>query len=149
MNTSTQIHISASIATPSGDVNLRNLEQIRAKDAIEAAPNIKAGNDGGKAVAKKVPAMIMANGFIGALAFALDDNAGLLSVFEAVLKHLQAVNMNFGLPTGDPTRFLDGLCAKDAATLRAVTDEAMAYLSYLRRFAKPGKETKNGSDSAH
>lgn len=123
---------------------MKNLEQLRAKDALVAAGSIGTAKDGGRAVAKKVPAMIVANGFLGALAFAIESESksdGYASVFKVIIHHLKNSGMMFSIDCADDNLngFLDGLCAKDAATLRAVTDESMAYLNYLRRFAKPGK----------
>ncbi len=128
---------------------LRNLEQIRAKNALAASGKIGTGKEGGRAVAKKVPTMIVANGFIGALAFAIEDNGGYLTVFQAVIDHLHKANLNCGIAATDPQMFLDELCGKSADVLRAITDESMAYLNYLRRFAKPDKEdASNDGDSA-
>ena len=127
---------------------LRNLEQIRAKNAYAARDSIGKGKEGGRAVAKKVPAMIVSNGFIGALAFAVEDNGGYLTVFQAVIKHLHDAKLDCGINANEPQAFLDELCGKSADTLRAITDEAMAYLNYLRRFAKPGKEEADDGDRA-
>ncbi len=120
----------------------KNLEQIRAKNAYAARDEIRTGKEGGRAVAKKVPAMIIANGFIGALAFAIEDHGGYLDVFNAIIKHLHdaEARLDCGIAATEPAEFLDELCRRDADTLRAITNEAMAYLNYLRRFAKPGKE---------
>ncbi len=119
---------------------MKNLEQLRAQHALAAAPNIGMGKEGGRAVAKKVPAMIIDNGFIGALAFAIEAKDGKTTVFEAIIAHLQACGMMYGIAKTDPEGFLNELCAKDANVLRAVTAESLAYLNYLRRFAKPGKD---------
>lgn len=127
---------------------VRNLEQVRAKNAYAARDKIGTGKEGGRAVAKKVPALIIANGFIGALAFAIEDNGGYLTVFKAVIDHLHGANLNCGIRATEPKEFLDELCERDADTLRAVTSEAMAYLNYLRRFAKPGKEETRDGDGA-
>ncbi len=119
---------------------MRNLEQIRAQNAFAAKDTIGKGAGGGRAVAKKVPAQIITNGFLGALAFAIEDNGGYLTVFNAIIKHLHDAKLDCGIAATDPSAFLDALSKKDAATLRAITAEAMAYLNYLRRFAKPGKD---------
>ena len=116
-----------------------NLEQTRARNAIKAAgdPNY-IGKEGGRAIVKKVPALIRGNGFLGALAFAIEDGKGHKAVFEAVLRHLKDAECDFGLPCGGGLQaFFDGLAKSDGATLRAVTAESMAFLAYLRRFAKP------------
>jgi CRISPR type III-B/RAMP module-associated protein Cmr5 len=110
---------------------MQNLEQLRAKHALEA--QIGTGEDGGDAVAKKVPAMIRENGFLGAMTFAKEKGKGYVDVFNAIITHLKGISQLHGLPA-DFDGFLRGLCEKDAATLRAVTTEAIAYLNYLRRF---------------
>lgn len=122
---------------------LRNLEQIRAKNALAASGRIV------RTVAKNVPSMVIANGFIGALAFAIEKKEDYLLAFQAVIDHLHKARLNCGIAATDPQAFLDELCGKSADVLRAITDESMAYLNYLRRFAKPDKgETSNGGDSA-
>lgn len=120
---------------------MRNLEQIRAQNALLWADKIGTGKEGGRAVAKKVPAMILSNGFIGALAFAIEDEnkSGYQSVFKAIIDHLQVSSMTYGITATEPKEFLTKLCEKDSDTLRAITAEAMEYLNYLRRFAKPGR----------
>lgn len=115
---------------------MRNLEQLRAIHAYKSRNNIGEGKDGGGSVAKKVPALIISNGFLGALAFAIEDNGGYLTVFKAIIGYLQENKMSYGIAAKEPKAFLEELCNKDAAVLRAITAEAMAYLNYLRRFAK-------------
>ena len=115
----------------------KNYEQIRAKNALAAA-NDKAGFAGvkdGKAVAKKVPAQIIQNGFLGALAFAIETGHGYETVFKAIIAHLQSIGRVNGVRTGDLTQFMEDVCKKDADYLRSITDESLAYLNYLRRFA--------------
>ena len=119
---------------------MTNLEQLRAKDALEAAKTIGQGAEGGDAVEKKVPAQIIANGFIGALAFAIEKDAGYADVFASVIKHLQNVNAMQGITRTDLRGFLEDLCGKSSAQLRAITEESMAYLGYLRRFVKGVKK---------
>ena len=119
---------------------MKNLEQLRAKDAVDAAPTIGSGAEGGDAVEKKVPAQIIANGFIGALAFAIEKGEGYADVFRAVVAHLQNANAMQGINHKDLKGFLDELCGKSSAELRAITEESMAYLGYLRRFVKSAKK---------
>lgn len=80
----------------------QNYEQIRAKHAIEAKDAISVGKEGGRAVAKKFPALILANGFLGALAFAEDSGEGLATVAFSVIDHLERSKMlpvtcNYGM----------------------------------------------------
>lgn len=133
----------------------RNLEQVRARNALAAADSIGKGKEGGRAVAKKVPAQIVQNGFLGALAFAIessengkDEKNGYGNAFKALQKHLKDVGKDLGVCGGDLKSFLDGLCKRSADDLRAVTDEAICYLNYLRRFAKPGKDEQPAESEA-
>ena len=112
---------------------MKNLEQIRAKNALNA--KIGTGKEGGEAIAKKVPAMIIENGFLGAYAFASETGKGYLDVFNAIISHLTEVGL---VPPGKGN--IMHFCELDANALRAVTAEAMAYLNYLRRLAKSSKE---------
>lgn len=119
---------------------MRNLEQIRAQNALKAARDqtFKGANDG--EVVKKIPAMIRESGLLGAMAFA-KENAGKTNhadVFCAIAAHLKTIGKLPGSKT-DLEGFLADLCAADAVALRAVTAEAMAYLNYLRRFADKKK----------
>lgn len=126
---------------------MKNLEQIRAKNALLAAKeSIKGKNDG--EVVKKIPAMIQQNGFIGALAFAIEDggknaDSGYAKTFRAIIKHLADRDIALYTGTDDLNAFATWLCGKQSDTLRAVTAEAMAYLSILRRFAKKGDDDAN------
>lgn len=120
---------------------MENLAQLRARHAVDWAPNVKAGKGDGSpsAVVKKVPAQIIQNGLLGALAFALEDNPGHLSVFRGAIKHLAEIRQkgfDLGIAETDPERFFSALCAASSNVLRAVTAETMAYLEYLRRFVK-------------
>lgn len=118
-----------------------NYEQKRAGNAYAAATDKEhyqfAGVEGGRTVAKKVPAQIVQNGFLGALAFAIETQHGYEAVFRAILDHLKSVQKTYGMSTATLEGFMKELCKKDADVLRAVTEEALAYLNYLRRFAKP------------
>jgi CRISPR/Cas system CMR-associated protein Cmr5 small subunit len=92
--------------------------------------------------------MIRENGLIGALAFACEKkkdntykNGDYHKVFEQILEHLKDSRVDL---VNSPGRRADDLLAHavqiSSAQLRAVTDEAMAYLAFLRRFVS----TENG-----
>ncbi len=112
---------------------MKNLEQIRAKNALAAAPGIGSGREGGE-VAKKVPTMIRDNGILATAAFAKEKREGYETVFHAVIIHLKDI----GMMPQDETRILNWLPEQNSAKLRAVTTESLAYLNYLRRFVKRG-----------
>lgn len=127
-----------------GKTTFRNLAQVRAKNAVKAAENkAYTGNDGGEVV-KKIPAYIIESGLLGALAFALEKGGGHLAVFEAVLVHLKDKEINdpTARDAADPKAWFEELAGADVSQLRAATAETMAYLAFLRRFAK--KEKDNG-----
>ncbi len=134
---------------------IKNLEQIRAKNALDAtAKKIFQGQEGGE-VAEKVPAQIITNGFLGALAFAIDkknrkknekskdappsddEGEGYSMVFKEIMKHLGELKLC--KETENIEVFAREMCNVSSDKLRAVTAEAMAYLSYFRRFAKKAK----------
>lgn len=119
---------------------MKNLDQKRAANAIEWASKIPDGEGGSKAIAKKVTAQIMQNGFLGAMAFALEDGNAYLVVFQGIINHLNDCGLMYGITSTTPKEFFKQLCedkGDDDASLklRAITEEAMAYLAYLRRFA--------------
>lgn len=125
----------------------KNLEQIRAKNALELAKDLKLT----KTESKRAPAMIMENGLLGALAFAQEkggEKGGeMAKVMEACVAHWQSLTSG-ELQTGltdskvDLKEFSKEICECSAAELRRRTEEIMAFLNYLRRYAKEGKETQ-------
>lgn len=126
---------------------IRNLAQLRAQNALEAAKDktFQGLNDGD--VVKKIPAYIIESGLLGTLAFALEKGGGHLAVFEAVLVHLKDKEINdpTARDAADPKAWFEELAGADVSQLRAATAETMAYLAFLRRFAK--KESKQEKDN--
>jgi CRISPR/Cas system CMR-associated protein Cmr5 small subunit len=114
---------------------MKNLEQIRAKNAMNV--EIDRNEKDSKSIAKKVPTMILENGLLAAAAFALESNVkGYRSVFEnGIIPHLGEVDKLPGEHT-DLQGFISDLTVCDSSVLRRITSEIMAYLNYLRRFAK-------------
>ena len=138
------IQVAKVASTPKWDRSKTNLEQYRAQLALSSADDIEKGVGGGQAVAKKVPTMIRENGFLGALAFAVEKKSGNslknpahASVFEAVRKYLVGVGM---VTASDTDGLMKDMSKESADKLRLVTAESIAYLNYLRRFAKPDKD---------
>lgn len=120
----------------------RNLAQIRALNAVEAAKDgVFAGQNDGEVV-KKIPAYIIESGLLGALAFALEKGGGHRAVFQAVLTHLKSVDDPTARNAAGPEAWFEALANAPVSELRAATAETMAYLAFLRRFAK--KEKDNG-----
>ncbi len=117
---------------------MQNLEQIRARNAYEAATgtSYRGANDG--EVVKKLPAYIRTNGILAAAAFASEKKSGYDGAFNAVIKHLYDRKIVMSNSLDEFLRELSSV-STTAEKLRSVTSEAMAYLNYLRRFAKKGK----------
>lgn len=125
---------------------MRNLEQIRAANALKAGEkkdDYRGVKDG--QVVKKVPAMIRENGLLGAIAFATEKNErgiikneGHYNIWRAIIDHLAKDGIKRLDNVITPEQFIQKLSGEQtsSAVLRDVTDEALAYLNYLRRFAQ-------------
>ncbi|WP_295807809.1 type III-B CRISPR module-associated protein Cmr5 [uncultured Victivallis sp.] len=130
---------------------MKNLDQIRAANAIRHQNTVFPGAEGGEVV-KKVPTMIRDNGMLAAAAFAAEPkgngnykNPGHKKVFDCIIEHLASNGVNLlerAMPLEDFIRFLVG---GDSAVLRNITTESMEYLNYLRRFARKKEDEKHGS----
>jgi len=114
---------------------MQNLDQLRAAHALREA----ASTD--KASVSKLPAMILTNGLLGALAFAAEaekpKREKLLAAVTSLTRHLAQPTL--GLPElanlTTPTALATKLAGGDALTLQRATTEALAYFSYLKRYA--------------
>ena len=110
---------------------MKNINQIRARNAFNTIGCIGKGENGGEVV-KKIPPIIMNNGLLPALAYA-KEKKGWGSVFKAAEKHLQDDDIKL-LPKG--ADLLDYLITKaDSQSLKLITNEILAWLEFLRRFA--------------
>jgi len=123
---------------------MKNLDQVRAQNALNAAKSTHFEGAEGGSIVKKIPTMIRENGFLGALAFACEKNSKGEKksgdhhlVFEKIMTHLQ--DKRIEIIPNDAGKTADDLLSHvtsvSSTELRAITDETMAYLSYLRRFA--------------
>jgi CRISPR type III-B/RAMP module-associated protein Cmr5 len=135
---------------------LQNFDQIRAKSALDFARNVAAGKvnasgkEGGDAM-KKVPAMIMANGLLAAIAFAIEErknkqtgemeprSKGHRAIFDAIAEHLASKEIAIASGVSDARSLINQLAEADSQTLKLATDEALAWLSYARRFVSGGE----------
>lgn len=115
---------------------MRNLEQIRAANAYQATESKerREGREGGTGVAKKVPSYIRNNGLLGAAAYAREVGAGYKDVLQDLINHLQHEEIAL-IQSSDLDGFIKEVGNSDSTKLRRVTDEAMAFFNYLRRFA--------------
>lgn len=135
---------------------MQNLDQIRAAAADKLLPQgQKHTFDRSDVVG--IPALILSNGLLAAAAFCCeqgkDKRSGMRHAFDGIAKHLQAHGI--ATPTTEAndrqvnpsTRLISDLATKDSLTLQRATTEALAFLSYLKRFALK-KEKKSNSQTA-
>ncbi|MGD9420749.1 MAG: type III-B CRISPR module-associated protein Cmr5 [Verrucomicrobiota bacterium JB025] len=114
---------------------LVNIDQIRARNALDHH-EVKADKDGtnGKKEGDNLsgyPSLIINNGLIATLAFSVDKGGQHERIASAIASHLN----DRGVIKADNARSLrDALCRGESATLRQSTHEALAFLSYLKRF---------------
>lgn len=110
---------------------MRNLEQIRAKhalDFINEEKNVITGPDGGN-ILSKLPTMIVADGLLATAAFAKakGKDSGYEKTIDNIFAHLKSQAIAAGI---------DDLAGKGALELQRATAEALAYANYIKRFGK-------------
>jgi CRISPR-associated protein Cmr5 len=123
---------------------MQNLEQLRAAAALkfwadDANSTANIGGDGGKVV-PKLPSLIINNGLLSTTAFAKSKGQGYEKLLLEIARHIGTMDAS-ARPVGfrqgetglDP--FLRTLAENDSSVLQRATAEALAYLSYLKRFA--------------
>ncbi|TVR49026.1 MAG: hypothetical protein EA425_13230 [Puniceicoccaceae bacterium] len=123
---------------------MKNLDQIRAENALKAAQQ-KGASIAGKQdgeVIKKIPALILNHGLLATAAYGFSDQ-GFRAAFDAIAEHLADSRIGM-LPENTST--LDGLVThltrpdSTSEELRLATAETMAWLNFARRFIKPKKK---------
>ncbi len=117
-------------------MTMQNLDQIRAANALEAADRVRE-----KAVTK-LPAMIVNNGLLAAAAFAMAKSEELIGAMNAVAVHLADPRIGRLPENAKSTEALIRHLVSPGTgsdRLRLATSEALAYLSYLKRFATGGE----------
>jgi CRISPR/Cas system CMR-associated protein Cmr5 small subunit len=129
---------------------MKNLEQIRAANALayaKAGQNTR-GQQGGN-VLKKLPALVMGNGLLaaGAFAYAQRPDSGWRTCFDHIAKHLAHPEIAIAPHQDTTDKLMDFLSAKaDSQVLKLATEEALAWLSYARRFEQSADN--GGSDDS-
>lgn len=126
---------------------MKNLEQIRAANALtyaRAGLDTK-GKQGGN-VLNKLPALVMGNGLLaaGAFAYAQKGDSGWRTCFDHIGKHLAHSEIGIAPGQDNLDKLMDFLSSKaDSQVLKLATEEALAWLSYARRFVQ---SPENGGD---
>lgn len=112
---------------------MKNLEQIRAAGAIEPAKKLD------KSAVNKLPAMIMSNGLLATIAFCHSEGGGsnrshMVEALKATASHLAKAGLT-GKDVSGLESFAKDLSQRNSIDLQRATEEALAFIGYLRRFA--------------
>ncbi len=121
---------------------MKNLDQIRASNALRHKDRIAASQGGGDAISG-FPMLMLTDGLLAALAFACEwrdrrvgtrKHPGEYTVATAITEHLRHEHIAVCQST-DADALLEELAgSRTDALLRRATAEALAFLNYLKRF---------------
>jgi CRISPR-associated protein Cmr5 len=117
---------------------MKTLDQIRATNALAHAEALR-NAEGGNALSG-YPSLVISNGLLATLAYSLDKKGKHLSIANAIANHLANLGDGQSLLERNQTTaqgLRDNLAASDADHLRRCTAEALAFLAFLKRFARP------------
>ncbi|MCS1410349.1 MAG: hypothetical protein M2R45_03541 [Verrucomicrobia subdivision 3 bacterium] len=118
---------------------MKNLEQIRAAEAINSAKDLD------RAAVNKLPAMILTNGLLATVAFCNPESSSgknrpaMTKAMERTAKYLATQGLNRAANQG-LKEFAEDLSSRDSVHLQRTTEEALAFIGYLRRFAKNNEQ---------
>jgi len=112
---------------------MQNLEQLRAAAALGPAQKLD------RSAISKLPALILSNGLLASAVFCNADGGGenrkdMKAALDATAAHLSARTI-LGSGISSAKDMVDDLSKRDPIILQRATTEALAYLSYLKRFA--------------
>ena len=117
---------------------MQNLDQIRAAraDALCRIPQGKTKPDFYRNDIASIPALILTNGLLAAAAFCCEEGkdarAGMKAAFKGIAGHLHERGL---ASVSEGTQLASDLARKDSLNLQRATAEALALLSYLKRFS--------------
>ena len=132
---------------------MKNLEQIRARNALKCQSEAFVGGGGGEVI-KKISPYVINHGLLASAAFALDkkisarkakekgkrvneEDEGYGKAFDRIAEHLADPDIKLLDPGTNTCESLLEQLTKDGSTsqqLRECTNEAMAWLNFARRF---------------
>ncbi len=102
---------------------MKNIEQERAKHALEISKKIS------KTDVSFIPGLILQNGLLATYAFLKEKDKKSYEVMESVDRHLIEQKI---LEGGN----ILNLVNESSFNLQRATEESLAYLSYVKRFAE-------------
>lgn len=131
---------------------LVNLEQVRAAQAVGDAQDIlkKRGSSGNQL--NGYHSLIITNGLLSTLAFSAakgGEYALIAEILVGHLAHLQKLRLFPGaVLTTSLNSAIRDMSSRDVSPqlLAMMTDECMAYLNYLKRFARAEEEKAKNSE---
>ena len=114
---------------------MQNLEQIRAANALKA---LNAPANTNRTAVSKLPAMILANGLLATAAFCeagTESRKEMKIAMDHTAGHLADRGLINQVP-GKTVGLIADLSGGNSLRLQRATAEALAFISYLKRFAK-------------
>lgn len=110
---------------------LTNIDQIRARNALhERARRVKKDKNEGDNLSG-FPSLIINNGLLPALAFALHKGEQHERIADAIAFHLNECGI---ISSENGKELCSKLCQDSSITLRRASLETLAFLAYLKRF---------------
>jgi CRISPR/Cas system CMR-associated protein Cmr5 small subunit len=121
---------------------MKNLDQIRANNALRHKDLIAASQGGGDAISG-FPMLVLTDGLLASLAFSCEwknqhqgqrKHPGEFTVAQALADHLQTERNRITESTRADDLIAELSAQESDALLRRATAEALAFLNYLKRF---------------
>lgn len=117
---------------------MKNLDQIRANNALQCLQQKFKGAAGGEVI-KKLPAYILNDGLLSTLAFGIQKGGDQMEAGNVIARHLAAKGIEIFQPANgaeaNGRNLLEALAQQQSdVLLRRATAEALAFLNYLKRF---------------
>ena len=121
---------------------MKNLDQIRARNALDCSVDCHDPNRDARKQDREgnclsgYPSLIITNGLLATLAFSIDKKRQHERIANAIGYHLASRGV-VPQPKPSATALRAALTAQnaDALMLQRATDEALAFLAFLKRFA--------------
>jgi CRISPR/Cas system CMR-associated protein Cmr5 small subunit len=118
---------------------MQNLDQIRAAkaDTLCTPHHGRPEPDFYRNDVASIPALILTNGLLAAAAFCCEEGkearAGMRAAFNGIASHLRERGL---ASVNEGSHLAADLARKDSLNLQRATAEALALLSYLKRFSE-------------
>ena len=118
---------------------MRNLDQIRAANALNFAKQGAVSGDKGGEVIKKVAPLLQNHGLLATAAYSFTEKEGWQRVFDAIAQHLADKEIAIvSSEVKDRSSLMTFLTqpGTTSETLKLATTETVAWLTFARRFVK-------------